>query len=155
MTAIADDHRTLPIPLPKEEVNTILHHGRICPIILRHNEDERSMSLDLGAPRPGVRVRVVRRVGDLGRDEGLVEEGQVPGREVDEVQVGSGSGSGSSRGRCGVRVQRGGGGIVGAALNGFGHVGRYLRTDAWLARGTDDDPYGRRSDGRHGERVRA
>lgn len=85
------------------------------------------MFLDLGAPGAGVRVRVVGRVGDLGRDEGFVEEGEVPSGEVDEVQVGSGE-------RCGVRVRRGGEGVVVAALKGFGHVGCYLGTDAWLAR---------------------
>lgn len=59
------------------------------------------MFLDLGAPGAGVRVRVVRRVGDLGGDEGFVEEGEVPGREVDEVQVGGGG----SWERCVVRGQ--------------------------------------------------
>ena len=103
------------------------------------------MFLDLSAPRAGVRMRVVRRVGDLGGDERLVEEREVPGREVDEVQVGS---------RCGVRVRRGGGGIVVvAALNRFGHVGCYLRTDARLARGADYQTYRRSSDGCHGKGI--
>lgn len=125
MTAVADDHGGLPAPLVEQVVDGVLDGGRVAPVVLGQDEDEGGVLLDLAAPGARVRLAVVGGVGDLGGDGGFVEEGEVPGGQVDEVEFGG-------RGWVG-GVGGGGGGGVGWGFNGFGDKGSYLGADAWLS----------------------
>ena len=64
-------------------INRILHHSRVSPVVLWHNEDERIVAEDFLCPGAGVCVVVFGGVVDLGGDVGFVEHGEVPFCEVD------------------------------------------------------------------------
>lgn len=87
-----------------QEINRILDHGRIAPIILRRHEHVRRVSRDLLAPGARVRVRVGAGVRDLRGEEGLVEEGERVGEKVEGVEGvggvrgGGGGGEGGGKG---------------------------------------------------------
>ena len=56
------------------------------PIVLRQNEDESGVFLDLQTPGAGTRLAVIRISGDLRQNFRLFEERKVPCREVDKVE---------------------------------------------------------------------
>jgi hypothetical protein len=88
VATVADNHGGFPMPFMEKIVNGILDDGRIAPVVLRQDEDERSVFLDLFAPGAGMGLGVVGAIGDLRGDGRLVEHGEVPGGQVDEVQFG-------------------------------------------------------------------
>ena len=116
----------------EEVIDGILDGGGVSPIVLRRDEDESGMLLDLEAPGAGVGVGVLGMVGRLRGDGGFVEEGEVPARQVDEVEVGG----------------RGDEGLVVVGLDGFDYEGCDLGADAWWAGGAENNSYGW---GCHGE----
>lgn len=59
MTTIADNHSGFSRPFVVQIVNGVLDHGRIPPIVLRQDEDESGVLLDLLAPGAGVRLAVL------------------------------------------------------------------------------------------------
>ena len=62
----------------EEVIDGILDGGGVSPVVLGGDEDESGMFLDLEAPGAGVGMGVLRMVGGLRGDAGLVEEGKVP-----------------------------------------------------------------------------
>ena len=126
VSAIADNHGRLARPFVEEVIDGILDRGGVSPIVLGRDEDESGMFLDLEAPGAGVGVGVLGMVGGLRGDAGFVEEGEVPTRQVDEMEVG----------------RRGDEGIVVVGLDGFDYEGSDLGAGAWLAGGAENDTYG-------------
>lgn len=88
MTAIANNHSGLPVPFMEQVVDGILDHGRISPIVLRQDKDERGVFLDLQAPGAGMRLAVLGTTVDLRGNVRLVEEREVPCSQVDQVEAG-------------------------------------------------------------------
>jgi len=81
--AVADHQAGLALPLVEQVVDGVLEAGRIPPVVLRGDEDERVARCDLRRPLPRVGVRVLRRAGDQRRQLRLVVQRQVPIAEVD------------------------------------------------------------------------
>ena len=76
------------MPFVVQIVDGVFDHGGISPIILREDEDESRVFLDLEAPGTGMRLGVFGVGGDLRGDVGFVEEGELPGCKVDYVEIG-------------------------------------------------------------------
>ena len=107
----------------EEVVDGVLDRRGVPPVVLGQDEDEGGVGLDFGTPGARVWVGVGFAGGvDLRGDEGFVEEGEVPGEEVDGVQ---GWGLGGAGGEAG--------------LDGCGYEGPDLWAYAWLAGGAEDD----------------
>ena len=88
MSSIAHYHCRLALPFIVEEVNRILDYRRVAPIVLGKDEDECGILLDLLAPRTSVRLGVIVVVVDLSGDDALIEEGEIPLGQIDDLEFG-------------------------------------------------------------------
>lgn len=86
MTSVAHNHGRLALPLMIKVVNGVLEDGRVSPVVLRRDKDERVVTLNLLAPGTGVSMIIFGVVGDLGWDIRFVEKGKIPLLKVDDVQ---------------------------------------------------------------------
>ena len=113
--AITHDHRRLPHPLVEQVVDRVLERRRIPPVVLRGDEDEGRVAADLAGPLSGVFFAVEGGVVDALGDGALVEEGEGPGGEIDEVE---GEGGGVGVGALDYLLDEGG--DLGAGAGGAG-----------------------------------
>lgn len=107
MAPVADHHGGLGRPLVEQEVDAILQARGDAPVVLGRDEDEGVEGRDRVGPRAGVRARVPVLGGDLGGDDGLVEEGEGVVGQVEQLE-----------GVRGWLVGRGGGGFLGVGRGG-------------------------------------
>ena len=86
MASVAHNHGRLALPLVVEVVDGVLDSGRVSPVVLRCDENECVVALDLHAPGTGVSMVVFSVVEDLGRNIGFVVEREIPILKIDDVQ---------------------------------------------------------------------
>lgn len=87
-SAVAHDHPGLSLPFMVEIVDGVLDARRIAPVVLRGDKDECRMRGNLLGPLPGQLVRVFLRRVEERWDARFVVQGEIPGREIDQTQVG-------------------------------------------------------------------